>query len=456
MFSARLLGVITVLGAASAAWLTVPQGPPPAWLEGAVVYGVVPTLFGRQPLKAVEAKLDSLRELGVDAIWLSPIFETSDESAISYEVTDYFKVRPDFGTAEEMKRLVSAAKQRGMRMIIDFVPNHVSRQHPFFADVEKHGRESRYHDYFVWGKDGEATFYFDWKTLLNLNYGNPEVRALMIDAFTYWVREFDVDGFRIDAAWGIRERNPEFWHELVTALRREKPDVFLLAEASAQDPFYVRTGFTAAYDWSKELGVWAWKSVFADPTRAGTRLRAAMRSSPTAPERVARFLNNNDTGQRFITQHGLPMTRLAATLLHTLPGIPIVYTGDEIGAEFEPYADPPPLRWTDPHRLRAHYKQLATLREEVPALRRGDFEILDTAASAFAFVRRVDGEPPVLVVANFAEAMEVPVPLGRHRRDFDAPLRDLLTGEVVAVRSAGSRLHVAMAASTAVVLTLPR
>ena len=108
------------------------------------------------------------------------------------------------------------------------------------------------------------------------------------------------------------------------------------------------------------------EKVFDDPSRAGERLRIALRAPKTPPERIARFLHNNDTGKRFITRYGVEVQRVAAVLLHTLPGIPIVYTGDEVGAEFEPYEDPPPIQWDDAQGLRPLYRRLAELRETLP------------------------------------------------------------------------------------------
>jgi cyclomaltodextrinase len=150
---------------------------------------------------------------------------------------------------------------------------------------------------------------------------------------------------------------PDFWPVWRAELKRIRPDLLLLAESSARDPYYFANGFDAGYDWTDRLGEWAWQEVFADPAHIPQRLRAALTNDGAGydPDAVVfRFLNNNDTGARFITRHGVGLTRVAAALLLTLPGIPGLYTGEEIGAEFEPYAGPPPIRWTDPHGLRSH------------------------------------------------------------------------------------------------------
>ncbi|NOJ82365.1 alpha-amylase family glycosyl hydrolase [Myxococcus xanthus] len=431
----------------------------PDWIRGAVVYGVVPPLFGEQPFKAVTAKLDYLRDLGIDVLWLSPVNTTTDPGDFGYAVTDYFDVRPDYGTKAEFKELIDQAHARGMKVMMDFVPNHTSNAHPYFRDVLAKGKQSPYYGYYDRDAQGQPTHYFDWKHLPNLNYDNPKVTAMVHRAFQYWVREFDVDGFRVDVAWGVKERRPGFWCDLSTALRKEKPDVYLLAEASAYDPYFVRNGFNAAYDWSASLGHWAWEGVFEDRQQLAPKLYAALKGGQTPEDRVARFLNNNDTAKRFIGRHGPDSTRVAAALLLTLPGIPIVYTGDEVGAEYEPYQEPPPLSWDeDPHGLREHYRKLIDLRDTHPALAGGAWVpvAVKDNPSALAYLRHQDGaSEPVLVVLNFgpARTLRLTLPQAYASLSRHASLKDLLDERDVPIRAEGTRLEVAMPASGAVLLT---
>ncbi|WP_426751175.1 alpha-amylase family glycosyl hydrolase [Myxococcus sp. Y35] len=444
---------------ASAAAPTCGPVKDPDWMEGAVVYGVVPPLFGEQPFQAVTARLDYLRELGVDVLWLSPVNKTTDPGDFGYAVTDYFDVRPDYGTKADFKELVDQAHARGMKVMMDFVPNHTSNAHPYFQDVLSKGKQSPYFGYYDRDAQGQPTHYFDWKHLPNLNYDNPDVVAMVQRAFQYWVREFDVDGFRVDVAWGVKERQPGFWCDLSTALRKEKPDVYLLAEASAHDPYFVSNGFNAAYDWSASLGHWAWEHVFEDRQKVAPRLYAALKGGQTPVDRVARFLNNNDTAKRFIGRYGPGATRVAAALLLTLPGVPIVYTGDEVGAEYEPYQEPPPLAWdADPHGLREHYRRLIALRDEHPALAAGAWLPVPVKGnpSALAYLRhQVGASEPVLVVLNFGPAatLRLSLPEAYANLSNQVALRDLLTEKNVTVRSNGKRLEVAMPASGAVLLT---
>jgi glycosidase len=429
----------------------------PGWVEGSVVYGVVPPFLGHDPLKDTTAKLGYLKGQGVDALWLSPVYATDDPSAISYAVTDYKKVREDFGTQADFKRMVDEAHRHGLKVLMDFVPNHTSTGHSHYQDALKRGPKSPYYNHYVRDAKGTPQFYFDWTNLINLNFDQAPVRQMMTDAFTYWVKDMGVDGFRVDAAWGIKDRTPDYWPELNRTLRAHKPDLFMLAEASARDPYYVNNGFDAAYDWGKELGHWAWEGVFEDKAHAGAKLHTALGGKETPPERVARFLNNNDTGERFITRYGVETQRVAAVLLHTLPGIPVVYMGDEIGAEFEPYEDPEPLAWTDKHKLQPLYKRLAELRETMPALRSGKWTPIKTAKTpgVYAFVRDAGSKDWAVVVLNFGAAAtaELKLPAKFASQAASGKLTDALTGRAAPVETGEGGWAIAMKKSSAFVLT---
>ncbi len=421
----------------------------PAWVEGAVVYGVIPRKFGGDGLRDVTARLDDLRDLGVDALWLSPI-NAAPEGDFGYAVTDYFDLNPDVGTKADLAELVREAHARGIRVLMDFVPNHTSAEHPYYLDALARGPASPYYDFYDRDAAGNATYYFDWTHLPNLNFDNPAVERMVLDAFAYWVRECDVDGYRVDVAWGVKNRRPDFWPRWRREMKALKPDLLLLAEASARDPYYVANGFDAAYDWTDELGHWAWEGVFddalADPSSVVGRLRAALTNGGAGyPDGslIFRFLNNNDTGPRFAMLYGPDLTRVAAALLLTLPGLPCVYTGDEIGAYYLPYGDRFPLDWDEDHLgLRPYYQALIGLRHRLPSLRSRAWHLLDAepAASVLAYLR--DGgpdDPPTLVVLHFArDAAEGTIPIPATAVDrLGTELIDALTGDRVAVSTRG-------------------
>ena len=377
-----------------------------AWTRGATIYGVVVRNVGPAGFQSVIDRMDELADLGIAAIWLAPI-TLSIEGGFGYEVTDYFGVRPEYGTLSDFRRLVDEAHARDIRVLLDVVPNHTSIEHPYCQDARVHGAHSNFHTFYERDENGGFTSYFDWTHLPNLDFDNPEVCRFMTEALMFWVREMDVDGFRLDAAWGIKQRQPDFWLQFNAEFKRVKPEGLLIAEASARDPFYSRNGFDAAYDWTGNLGEWAWTDVFSGDAPIPVAIRHALAESERAsPDSVIfRFLNNNDTGPRFITTHGVELYRAALAMLLTLPGLPCLYTGDEVGAEFEPYAMTGPIDWEDRHGLRSDVRRLVHLRSQLPGLGAPHSTVLsvEPATQLLGYVRSErDGRSPVLVLINFS------------------------------------------------------
>ena len=436
----------------------------PAWLETAVVYGVIPFLFGSPAFQAIGERLDDLADLGVNAIWLAPInIHPADD--YGYHVEDYFGLDPAYGTEADFRDLVQASHERGIRVLMDFVPNHTADTHPYFVDAQQNGPESPYWDFYNRDASGNPTHSLpQWTDIPDLNYDNPEVQRMIIEAFSYWVREFDVDGFRVDAAWAIHDRRPEFWLPWRRELKRIKPDLLLLAEATAREPYYFDNGFDAAYDWTYQLGGWAWKVVW-DAYKyrlLSYNLTDALTNRPEGfhPDAVVfRFLNNNDTGERFITSHGQGVTRVATAMLLTLPGIPCIYTGDEYGLEFEPYQQLEPLVFEERiPGLREYHKRLIELRKDFPSLHSRLFSIITPDAlpqTVFSYLRYGEpGEAPLIVLLNFSEEpanFSFDVPAEFSILADGSRLNDLLAGENIDAFE-GGRLKISVPAQTARIL----
>ena len=414
-----------------------------AWVEKAVVYGVIPFLFGSPAFQAVRERLDELVDLGINAIWLGPI-NVHPADDYGYHVEDYFGLDPAYGTETDFRNLVHAAHERGIRVLMDFVPNHTADTHPYFLDAQQSGPESPYWDFYNRDASGNPTHSLpQWTDIPDLNYDNAEVKRMIIEGFSYWVREFDVDGFRVDAAWAIRNRRPEFWLPWRRELKRIKPDLLLLAEATAREPYYFENGFDAAYDWTYSVGNWAWKLVWdAYKLRLlSYNLTEALTNRPEGfhPDAlIFRFINNNDTGKRFITKLGEGVTRVATALLLTLPGIPCIYTGDEYGLEFEPYQQLDPLNLEEQFPgLRDYHKKLISLRKTVRSLHSRLWSLITPDAvpqTVFSYIHYDDeSDTPVLVLLNFSEepaefGFDIPAEFGA---PTDPILYDLLADESV-------------------------
>jgi len=418
----------------------------PPWIRNVVLYGMIPAFYGG--ISGVANNLDNVAALGANAIWLAPIMDAPERDS-GYDVLDHYRISPSLGSEDDLRRLVAEAHARHVRVILDIALNHLSAKSPIYRDVLEHGRQSQYFDFFERDEHGEPTFYFNWTGLKNLNYKNPEVREYACGALEHWLKKFDIDGFRLDAAWAINERAPDFWPQCFARLKRIKPDIMLIAEASARDPRLLESGFDVAYDWTDHLGEWAWASAFNFGEEPAAKLRQALSTNlvpagdSRQPPRILtlHFLNNNDTGERFITAHGVGMARAAAALLLTVPGLPALYMGEEVGAEYFPYGGPHLLSDADPHGLRPYLKKLVALRHELAVLRSPDISFVDTSNPQFvlAYARPSKlASRAVLVVINFSDK-ETDVGLGDGKelatKLGGTQLKDLLDGSEITLQT---------------------
>lgn len=377
------------------------------------LYGLCVHSLSDKGLSGVAEELDRIKELGCNAVWLNPTFPTARGNH-GYDVCDYFGVRSDYGTIQDMRTLVEEAHKRGMRVLLDLVPNHSSAGHPYFQHALEHGERSPYRDFYLWEDPTTPRHYFHWTYLPNLNYENPQVRRMMMEAGRFWVGRIGIDGFRVDVAWGVLERRPGFWREWSQELRKINPHVVLIAEASARWAEYFEEGYDAAYDWDNGFRP-AWRPVFAEEEGAAARLRAALAGGEKGFHPgglVLRFVDNNDTEERFYTRYGPERAQLAAVLITTLPGIPLVYLGQENGAEYHPYQGTHPVKLGDDKELESLYKKLLALRADEKALTTGHMDLLaaDPHDSVVAYLRTSpEGDSFVVVVNMTGTQQEVRV-----------------------------------------------
>lgn len=425
----------------------------PRLKEGTVIYGMIAPLFGKSAFTGATQHLDRLADLGVDVIWLSPVNRTDDPSLISYSVTDFMQIREDFGTAEELKSFVNEAHNRGMKVILDIIPNHTSSNHPFNLDANASGEKSKYWKFYERDDQGDPTYYFDWNKLPNLNYANPEVRKHITQAFRYWIETYGIDGYRIDVAWGPTKRAPDFWPRLRAELNRTHPGAIFLAEASIRDPYYATHGFDLAYDWTDDVGVWSWKKGFDNLSRIGDFFERHFAKSEPNANMTARYLNNNDTGDRFITKFGPEIQKVAAVLQFLTPGTPILYTGDEVGAEFKPYDDETSLNWSDRHHLTPLYRKLAQLRKTDRAFTEGVFMNLKSKGSpkVYSFARTAKSSW-ALVVLNFGSRAAVEIETTSELPQATS-FCDLLSNKVISIERKKGRAKIVMPKKSAYVLS---
>lgn len=210
------------------------------WVRDGVVYEIYPRAFSPQGnFDGITARLDDLKELGVDILWLMPIHpigQLKKKGTIGspYAVRDYYAINPDYGTKADFKKLVAAAHRRGMKVIIDVVANHTSWDSVMMKWPDFYERDAK----------GQITYPHDWSDVAALNYENPKLRQYMTDMLKYWIREFDLDGFRCDVAEDVPT---DFWENARSELDKVKPDIVMLAEG--HKPELLLNAFDFDYAW---------------------------------------------------------------------------------------------------------------------------------------------------------------------------------------------------------------
>jgi alpha-glucosidase len=364
------------------------------WWQRGVIYQVYPRSFqdangdGVGDLRGIRQRLDYLESLGVDAIWVSPIFR-SPMADFGYDVADYRDVDPLFGTLADLDELVADMHRRGLRLLLDFVPNHTSSQHHWFLDARS-SRTAEHRDWYIWrdpapggGPPNNAQSVFlgsawEWdeptgqyyfhsflKEQPDLDWTNPAVRAAMLDVMRFWFRR-GIDGFRVDVV-NLLAKGPELatpdhpdehlrWgeepavHPLMRELRAvadEFDEKVLIGEiwlpptelvtfyGTELDELHLPFNFGLL-----ELNQW----------RADTVCNAVAAYEKAMPPKAwPNWVLGNHDRRRVATRVGLDQARVAMMLLLTLRGTPTLYYGDEIGMVD---ADLPRSMWRDPQGLR--------------------------------------------------------------------------------------------------------
>lgn len=443
------------------------------WIDQAIVYGITPYIFANGgQFSHITQKIPEIADMGVNTLWIQPVYETYEKGQ-GYGITNYFKVRSDLGTEQDLRDLVETAHKHELRVLFDFVPNHSSIEHPYAQEAVQLGEASHYYDFYQrrfdsvrysqhYQRHPEGFIHYFWEHLPNLNYHNPEVKRWITEAGRYWIEEFDIDGYRIDAVWGVNARNPEFMQEWRRALKRVKPEVMLLGEdkASREETFDQR--FDVAYNWTESeswVSQWVWQTTFSeeqnptifndsDPDNRVNLLRNSLTNNGNGyhPDtRILRFLENNDTF-RFIDTHGPERTKMAAALVFSLHGIPLVFNGQEIGAGSHPYRTLSiynmnrPIESQSRFGLYEYYRHLIRIRSDFSALNTQNFEeISSTPSNSIYSFRRWDGDQNIFVVVNMGAAiipakLHIPVEKLNLEPGEAYYLSDLISGEFFEVR----------------------
>jgi glycosidase len=451
--------------------------PAPApWWNEQVFYEVFVRSFsdsdgdGIGDLRGLIDKLDYLNDgdpdtdddLGVTALWLMPVMQSP--SYHGYDTIDYRTIEQDYGTNADFQELVAQADQRGMRVIVDLMLNHTSSEHPWFLESAS-GPTSPKRDWYVWSDTDpghlspwgtpvwharNGAFYHGlfWEGMPDLNFRNQAVTEQMHDIARYWLTDMGVDGFRLDAVRHLIEEGDQYdgtgathewlaeWDDFLDTI---DPDALTVGEVwddtSAVAPYVTDDEVDVAFEFTLAGSILSSVNT-GDPGAFDAQLGRVLAAYP--PGQFAPFLTNHDQ-DRVVSQLGgdLDRAKLAASILLTLPGVPFVYYGEEIGMVGRKPDEliRTPMQWApregagftsgtpweqvnsdfstvnvaaqedDPDSLLSHYRTLIHLRADHPALAVGAMVPVESSCpDLHAALRSMpDGSDTVLVAHNFAD-----------------------------------------------------
>ncbi|CAG0929683.1 alpha-amylase [Thermoflexales bacterium] len=430
------------------------------WWNDSVFYEIFVRSFydstgdGLGDLNGLISKLDYLQDLGITGLWLMPVQPAS--SYHGYDVTDYYSINPDYGTLDDFKRLLAEAKKRNIRIIIDFVLNHTSREHPWF--VASQDPQSPYREWYVWSEadPGQANWHhaengayyygYFWEGMPDLNYATPAVTKQLNDVTRFWLQEIGVAGLRLDAAKYLIEegtvvQNSASTHQWYQNFRPEykkyQPDALTIGEV------WDLVSISADYAQGDQLDL-TFDFDLAQAIVTGVRARRSegiarafkINQNVFKPQQFGSFLTNHDQN-RVVSQLAgdLDRAKLAAVIYLTGPGVPFVYYGEELGmigrkpdedirtpmqwsaeknAGFTtgtpwrmPYSDYPKknveTQSAEPNSILALYRQLIQLRNQHAALRVGEYVEVQTNNPAVFAMLRVSQEEAALILVNLSQ-----------------------------------------------------
>ena len=400
---------------------------PLEWSNDAVMYEVNVRQFTPEgTFNAFASHLPRLKELGVEILWLMPIHPIGEKNRKGslgsyYSIRDYKAVNPEFGTIEDFKALVNKAHEMGFKVLIDCVANHSSWDNVW---MENHK------DWYTQDSLGNIIPpVADWSDVADLNYDNAEMRAAMLDAMKFWVKDANIDGYRCDYAGGVPT---DFWETARVALDSIKP-VFMLAEnEDALD--LLNKAFDCNYGWTVhhlmneiykgEKGATDFRGFFAKTD-----------STYPAGKYILNFTSNHDEN----SWQGTEYERLGASaktfaaLSFTLPGMPLIYTGQEAGLNKRLlFFEKDEIDWKTDTTMTPFYAKLIDLKQENPALWNGaagskiNFLPTSDVQKLLVFTREKENNT-VLVVMNLSGA-----PLsGTYKTESTKTLKDWFSEENV-------------------------
>lgn len=420
----------------------------PAWAENKVIYQIFPSRFAadedvpeetwyqapidskadlKGSLRGIIRHFDHIRNLGVDILYMTPIFRS--DSVHKYNIHDYYQIDPAFGDREDLKELVKLAHENGMYVILDGVFNHTGIDFFAFRDIREKQEKSAYLDWYYiqsfplvmeWGKRPSYKTFSYAGYMPKVNLDNPETADYFINVGAYWIRECDIDGWRLDVADEIGHR---FWKRFRREMKAVKKDVLVVGEI-----WHYAGDFLEGDEWDSVMNYPFYDSVVDLVAREetfpsdflGSRNFVKGNLNKGLEGYLWNFIDSHDTA-RFLHSAGNDMRKqkLAAAMQLLLPGMPMIYYGDEVGMEGGP--DPDCRRgmlWEESRQNREcleYYRRLIRIRHDYPGLTKGKLvkEYADDGRGILYMERGWEGGSLILIFHVREEEIVLPGLEGR-------------------------------------------
>jgi glycosidase len=364
------------------------------WVKNGIIYEIFPRSFSKEgSFNSLRKKLPQLKELGVSILWLMPIHpigEVKRKGTLGspYSVKNYYEVNPEYGTKADFKNLIKEAHRLGFKVIIDEVLNHCAWDNEL---VKKHP------DWFTKDENGNLISPNpDWTDVVDFNYDNPELRKYMIEMLKYWVKEFDIDGFRFD----VSELVPlDFWEEARDELEKIKPQ-FWLSEGTL--PEHHIKAFDMTYSWNiYDL----FKPILNGERSPQTILNSIKLEDYTFPKNSLRMrFNENHDKIRATEVFGYDGSLITAGVVFAINGVPLVHSGQEVGEKvFSSLFEKTEISWPENFTKNEHYnlfKELINLRKRNPELSLGRISPINFDDKVLAFTNVSDNKS-IVAFFNF-------------------------------------------------------
>lgn len=368
----------------------------PDWTRNAVVYELnTRQATAEGTFAAAEKKLPDLKELGVDVVWLMPVYPIGEKGRKGtlgsyYAIKDYCDINPEFGTLQDFDRFVGTAHDLGLKVIIDWVANHTSPDHPWVTEKPA--------DWYVRDAEGNTIVEYDWTDIAKLNYGSKEMRAEMEKCMRFWL-DRGIDGFRCDVAYQVPQ---DFWADAFSKFRSEySRRLYFLAEG--EEAWLHEAGFDATYAWKLHHLL---NDIAQGKAAADSIVRYVEWNAAAYPSNGCRlsFTSNHDENSWSGTEYERmgDAWKAMAVLCWTLPNAqPLIYTGQEVGYNhrFEFFEKDPMPDWRH-NATTDFYAYLNKVKHAHPALNSDnpDFEVISCTDSELVFKRSLDRDSVLVSV----------------------------------------------------------